>query len=972
MLEARHLRKTYKTKRGAETKALDDVSVTFAEKGMVFILGKSGSGKSTLLNVCGGLDTMDGGEILIKGKSSADKGDFDFDSYRNTFVGFVFQEYNILEEFTVEENVALALELQHRKRDPEVIEKILDDVEMKEYARRKPNTLSGGQKQRVAIARALVKNPEIIMADEPTGALDSNTGRQVFDTLKKLSENKLVLVVSHDREFAEQYGDRIIELKDGKIISDMTRCADEQADGKNVRFVGTDTVCVQSGATLTDEEFASIKEFLSKNKGGAVITSSREKVDNITRDLRGGEFGETQCQPEVREYSANEKKMIRSRLPVRHAVKMGASSLKSKPVRLAFTILLSVMAFMLFGVFSTMILYDNTEVSISSLRDSDYDYIALSKGYHFRNDIVENGEVQYSSEGVKTTEYTLDEVKKLREKYPDSVASVACNGYRINLELSSYASQYYSSEISGAVWLPSSAEPLAGRFELGDNECAISDFVFESLRAGNFESMDGEGYYELSESYESAIGKKLYFNEKTYTVAGVFKGSSTLKDYEALAKAAKDNRQHDDLEQAYNWMNERRALLYACIALNGEQFAEFGENAGRENSDIYEYFDYNENSVELVYDFDGRNNTVGRYSSLNRIAKYSSSAPIALYGTDGEKLAALPENGIGISSGDYFETMYNYFNEYVNLHQGEECFDEYYYAEDGVMPLCEKIYKAAQKADKQMIFQTLAELNAFVEKHSLSMPEIRAISQSDYSEREVVIAGIFMFSDGFEGFYASDSLYEVLFVRPLNMWQDKIVTEYVKPEGAFVSAVMVPYADKSDAYTRELVELTEKREADDSTTVITNALMQEITMINYMVESMSTVFMWIGIVLAAFALLLMFNFISASITAKKKEIGILRAIGSRTLDVFKIFLAEALIIAAVAFVLASAASFGVCALLNWVLTDNVAMISTNLLLFGPLSVLCILGITLVTAFVATIIPVALYSRKPPVASIRAL
>ncbi|MCX4314549.1 MAG: ATP-binding cassette domain-containing protein, partial [Clostridia bacterium] len=149
---------------------------------------------------------------------------------------------------------------------------------MKEYARHKPNTLSGGQKQRVAIARALVKNPEIIMADEPTGALDSNTGRQVFDTLKKLSENKLVLVVSHDREFAEQYGDRIIELKDGKIISDMTRCADEQADGKNVRFVGTDTVCVQSGATLTDEEFASIKEFLSKNKGGAVITSSREKV----------------------------------------------------------------------------------------------------------------------------------------------------------------------------------------------------------------------------------------------------------------------------------------------------------------------------------------------------------------------------------------------------------------------------------------------------------------------------------------------------------------------------------------------------------------------------------------------------------------------------------------------------------------------------------------------------------------------
>lgn len=188
MLKAINLKKTYKPKKGQEVKALDDVSIEFEEKGLVFILGKSGSGKSTLLNVLGGLDTYDEGIIEVKGKSSKDFSQSDFDSYRNTFIGFIFQDYNILDGYTVEKNIGLALELQGKKADKKAIEELMDKVDLKGYGKRKPNTLSGGQKQRVAIARALIKNPEIIMADEPTGALDSNTGKQVFDTLKKLSQ----------------------------------------------------------------------------------------------------------------------------------------------------------------------------------------------------------------------------------------------------------------------------------------------------------------------------------------------------------------------------------------------------------------------------------------------------------------------------------------------------------------------------------------------------------------------------------------------------------------------------------------------------------------------------------------------------------------------------------------------------------------------------------------------------------------
>ena len=278
MLEAKNLVKIYKTKGGADVKALDNVSILFPEKGMVFLLGKSGSGKSTLLNVCGGLDAPTSGAIWVKGKSSEKFTQSDFDSYRNTYVGFIFQEYNILNEFSVEDNIALALELQGKPKDKKVIADLLEQVDLTGYAKRKPNTLSGGQKQRIAIARALVKSPEIIMADEPTGALDSATGKQVFDTLKKLSKEKLVIVVSHDRDFAEMYGDRIIELKDGKILSDVTKTEEQQqALTENISIVG-DTLCVKNGANLTDKEFEEIKAFLSKTDKDVIIATGERDV----------------------------------------------------------------------------------------------------------------------------------------------------------------------------------------------------------------------------------------------------------------------------------------------------------------------------------------------------------------------------------------------------------------------------------------------------------------------------------------------------------------------------------------------------------------------------------------------------------------------------------------------------------------------------------------------------------------------
>ena len=218
MIEAKNLKKKYSPKKGVEVRALDDVSLRLPDTGMVFVLGKSGSGKSTLLNVLGGLDTIDSGEIFIKGQSSKEFRQSHFDSYRNTYVGFIFQEYNILEEFTVGANIALAIELQGRKATNEEINSILEEVDLKGLGGRKPNELSGGQKQRVAIAGLMALEPACIVLDEPTAMLDPQGRKEIVSTVKSLNKDKGITIVYITHYMTEALAaDRVVVMEKGHI-----------------------------------------------------------------------------------------------------------------------------------------------------------------------------------------------------------------------------------------------------------------------------------------------------------------------------------------------------------------------------------------------------------------------------------------------------------------------------------------------------------------------------------------------------------------------------------------------------------------------------------------------------------------------------------------------------------------------------------------------------------------------------------
>lgn len=228
MLTLKNISKIYKTGE-FEQKALDDVSISFRQNEFVSILGQSGGGKTTLLNIIGGLDHYSSGDLLINGRSTKDFTDHDWDYYRNVSVGFVFQSYNLISHQSILSNVELALTLSGVSKDQRKnkAKAALEKVGLGEHINKKPSELSGGQMQRVAIARALVNNPDIVLADEPTGALDTETSKQIMDLLKEIAKDRLVIMVTHNPELAEAYSTRIVRIKDGQIIGDSNPYQEE-------------------------------------------------------------------------------------------------------------------------------------------------------------------------------------------------------------------------------------------------------------------------------------------------------------------------------------------------------------------------------------------------------------------------------------------------------------------------------------------------------------------------------------------------------------------------------------------------------------------------------------------------------------------------------------------------------------------------------------------------------------------------
>ena len=273
MLEIKKVSKVYETA-GFKQKALDNVSIKFRENEFVSILGQSGSGKTTLLNIVGGLDQYTKGDLIINGISTKKFKDRDWDTYRNHRVGFVFQSYNLIPHQTALQNVELALTLsgvskeERRKKATKALKK----VGLEDHMNKRPNQMSGGQMQRIAIARALVNDPDILLADEPTGALDSETSIQVMELLKEIAKDKLVIMVTHNPDLAEEYSTRIIKLLDGKVVNDSHPLSEKDEQKEKEREQETKKKSNKTHMSFLTALSLSLNNLMTK-KGRTILTA---------------------------------------------------------------------------------------------------------------------------------------------------------------------------------------------------------------------------------------------------------------------------------------------------------------------------------------------------------------------------------------------------------------------------------------------------------------------------------------------------------------------------------------------------------------------------------------------------------------------------------------------------------------------------------------------------------------------------
>ena len=863
MIELKNVSKTYKSKKATNTTALNNISIKFPEKGLVFILGKSGSGKSTLLNVIGGLDKYDDGEVIINGKSTKDFKEKDFDAYRNTYMGFIFQEYYLLENYSIEQNIKLPLELQHKKVTEQAIKDALKQVDLEDISKRKTNELSGGQKQRVAIARALIKNPEIILADEPTGNLDTETGEQIWKILKNLSKDKLVIVVSHDDESAEKYADRIIRIKDGSIVSD----------------------------------------------------SGNNDIIN------------------TQEYN-----LLGAKLPFFYSFKMGASSLGHKKVKLIFSTLLIVLSLICFGIMlsayssdiNTKVLdlfQENgaTDVSISKYKAkiSNLEYIKSIYGseQNYREleekrtpiDIDES----FANEVKNKTEMTWNNVYKIDSPtgeaqmvYPESLPNVD------NMPIYFYVGNNLLDNLSFMETDSLQFDNVIGKIPEKDDEIMISTYVADCIidrgclaKDTNDENVESKKY--LPKNYDEIVNSGKYVNISNISymkIVGILDTSERLSKFSKLKtiksmdywEISRDDELYSELFREI--LNNQRTLYVNSSFIN------------KMKNEVVTY-----SAVKTKLEYDG-NKYIGQ-----GIAYIDKEITIC-NNERSQKISSLNNNEIVIDEGTLnLITNNNYFETYESN-------------------------KNKYDSKEEILIKYLKD-NSIIGKSI----------KTNVNNGKLV-------NDGQE--YAEYKIVGISFDEMSGSENTNSTTYYSKG----VAEPLMVGKVHCKSLTRKVETLTDMKkilslypvdESDELSSCIYSDRVIEAKSISYLLIIISKY----GVVFfLIFASLILMSIINSSIKYRKKEIGILRALGCRSIEIIKMFLYESIILMLIALGVAFLIIPKIINAINTIVIKTL-FINIEILKFGTEQMLEIAGIMLIIVILANVIPVRRITKMKPIDAI---
>ncbi len=945
MLQLQNVTKTYKTKAGT-VNALDGVSITFPATGLVFITGKSGCGKTTLLNVIGGLDGIDGGEIVIQDKKFSTFSATEYDSYRNTFIGFIFQEYNLLPEFTVEKNIKIAMELQGKKANEAEFEKLLQDVEIAELKHRTPAELSGGQRQRVAIARALVKEPRIIMADEPTGALDSGTGIQVLDTLKKLSKDKLVIVVSHDREFAEKYADRIIQLVDGKVAQDIT--FKETAIERNVSEQ-ENTLVVRDGADLSESE----KNLLAK------AVKERKKIE-IVENLS---YRDKEPTGEIEHTVDKPVSLKKSKMKLKSAAFLGVKSLAVKPFRLVLTILISSLAFAVFALFDTIANFNTTNVLKNTLMSSP------SQTTMTRTSYIENFEEgdQYA---LKVSDKTVSDLERETNGTVKGVFTLRddSDGYVVqSLSLSDLEASdmiigvnYYAKSVNGFIEFDASEEIksdgktfkdfpyklVAGSYpvityendvpnEETLQEIAISTYLADSIVYFlNGEPLNGKSIKTRNDLLDATLKVDLI----EYKIVGLIDCGKIPEKYDVLKKSTPDS-----ITTTTALLNDYSAYISAgaqnCLFV-AKGFKD-GWEAINKTPDTY----YIGNTA-WTFNIEGS-------SAIKRPISYVYNAN----DYDEKNVILFKEKESGDVSLGSDEILVHHAN-LTNLFASEMASlsdTDRNYARQLILDMAKN--DAAQ--NKETLKELLKMINKKLSSGSISITLRQRFNKTDEkTTTNLKIVGIYF---GISDAYTPAERYKFMMNEDL-MASLKIYTH----QGDYGKVLFSPAALRSgvDEIVNYLVS-----EKGLTLHLYNNSALSLIRENELTIKQVANLFLYAAIALALLSIFLLYNYISTSISSKKRSVGVLRGLGAGGKDILLTFLSESLIIAVVNGILANVFAYFGCSFVNSYIVDTIN-ISIHFALFSSRQILMIAAISLITAILSSALPIVKISKKKPVDLIR--
>ena len=866
MIELKNVSKTYKSKKATNTTALNNISIKFPEKGLVFILGKSGSGKSTLLNVIGGLDKYDDGEVIINGKSTKDFKEKDFDAYRNTYMGFIFQEYYLLENYSIEQNIKLPLELQHKKVTEQAIKDALKQVDLEDISKRKTNELSGGQKQRVAIARALIKNPEIILADEPTGNLDTETGEQIWKILKNLSKDKLVIVVSHDDESAEKYADRIIKIKDGSIISD---------NGNN---------------------------------------------DNTN----------------TQEYN-----LLGAKIPFFYSFKLGVSSLWHKKIKLIFSTLLIVFSLICFGIMlsayspdlNTKVLelfQENgaTDVSVSKYKDKIY-YIEFVKSIYGSDQVYREVEEKrtpididenFANEVKNKTEMTWNNVYKI-----DSPSGEAQMIYLESLQNEDNMPVYYcvgNSPLNGLSFMETDNlqfDNVIGKMPEKDDEIMIPTYIADCIiyrgclaKDINDEKVESKKF--LPKNYNEIVNSGKYVNISNISylkIVGILDTTDRLSEFSKLKTIkyldywtmSSDYDKNDLYDRLFIEISRNQSSLYVNSAF-----------INRIKNEVVTH-----SSVKTKLEYDG-NKYIGQGIA------YIDKEIVICNNESSQKISTLNNNEIVIDE------------ETLNIITNSNYFEIY------------ESNKNKYDSKEEILIKYLKDNSIIGKSIKININNGKLVDdEQEYVEYKIV--GV-----SFDEISESENINSTIYYS-------KGVVEPLMVGKVHCKSLMRKVETLTDM--KKILSLYPVDESDELSSCIYSDRVIEAKSLSYLLIIISKY----GVVFfLIFASLILMNLINSSMKYRKKEIGILRALGCRSIEIIKMFIYESTILMLIAL---GGAFLIIPKIINAINTIGIKTLFINIeiLKFGTEQMLKIAGIMIIIVILANVIPVRRITKMKPIDAI---